>query len=223
MINETPLPDLSRILRPNWIEIDLDALVDNLQLIRSRIPATTKVLLPVKADAYGHGSLAVSWAATHAGIDFLGVAHLFEGILLRQYGIRAPILVLGPCVPSDFPYLTEFSLTPTLSSLETAQALSEYLASQGQKLNAHIKIDSGMHRFGIAPENLDVIRSILALQPLHIEGMYTHLATADMPGHPATDRQIRRFRTLVSTLDAEGIKPSICHMGNSAATLARPE
>lgn len=223
MINALPLPDLSQIPRPNWIEINLDALVDNLRLIRSRIPSTTKVLLPVKADAYGHGSLAVSWAAVQAGIDFLGVAHLFEGILLRQYGIRVPILVLGPCVPADFPYLLEFDLTPTISSLGTARALSGYLAGQNATLNAHLKIDSGMHRFGIPSEDLATIRAILDLHPLRIEGMYSHLATADMPSHPSTERQIQRFSTLVQTLAAEGRKPTICHLGNSAATLTRPE
>lgn len=221
MINLPDPPDLGNIPRPNWIEINLDALVANLKWIRSRIPAGTKILLPVKADAYGHGSLAVSWAAVHAGIDFLGVAHLFEGILLRQYGIRTPILVLGPCVESDFPYLLEFGLTPTLSNLATAQALSAFLAKNNASLSAHLKIDSGMHRYGIPPEDLDTIHAILALRPLHIEGLYSHLATADMPAHPATERQITRFTTLVQTLESEGIKPSICHLGNSAATLTR--
>ena len=214
-------PDLDHIPRPNWIEINLDGLVHNLALIRSMLPEGTKVLLPVKADAYGHGSLAVSWAAAHAGIDYLGVAHLFEGILLRQYGIKVPILVLGPCMPADFPYLHEFQLTPSLASLETAKALQEYLETKNATLDVHLKIDSGMHRFGIAPEELGTIHSILDLPALHVEGMYTHLATADMPGHPSTERQIGRFRALVENLAAEGRKPPICHLANSAATLQR--
>ena len=96
------VPDLNKIARPNWIEINLDALCENVAFIRSQIPVGTKILLPVKADAYGHGSLACSFAAKECGVDFLGVAHINEGILLRQYGIDLPILVLGPCTPADF-------------------------------------------------------------------------------------------------------------------------
>lgn len=212
---------LARIPRPNWIEINLDALVDNIRLIRSRVPAGTKILLPVKADAYGHGSLAVSWAAIHAGVDFLGVAHLFEGILLRQYGIRKPILVLGPCVPAEFNLLLTYQLTPTIANLETALAFDSYLQSENAILDGHLKIDSGMHRFGIPPEQLTVIRQILDLKNLNISGMYSHLATADVPGHPSTEKQIRRFSLLVQTLESENRKPAICHLGNSAATLTR--
>lgn len=217
--SDLPRPDLREIPRPNWIEIDLDALKRNLALIRSKIPSGTKVLLPVKADAYGHGSLALSWAAVHAGIDFFGVAHLFEGILLRQYGIKTPVLVLGPCVPEDFPYLVEFGLTPSLSHPDTARAFSEYLVSRGLSHRFHLKIDTGMHRFGVAADDLATIREMLALPGIEAEGMYTHMATADMPGHASTDVQIARFSQLADTLAAEGKRPPICHLANSAATL----
>ena len=103
-------PDLNKIARPNWIEINLDALCNNIQFIRSQIPASTKILLPVKADSYGHGSLACSFAAKFGGADYLGVAHISEGMLLRQYGMDLPILVLGPCTPSDFAYSRAWSL-----------------------------------------------------------------------------------------------------------------
>ena len=97
-------PDLNSITRPNWIEINLDALASNIQFVRKSIPKKTKILLPVKADSYGHGSLACAYAAKNSGADFLGVAHLSEGMLLRQYGMDLPILILGPCIPADFPY-----------------------------------------------------------------------------------------------------------------------
>ena len=120
------VPDLNKIARPNWIEINLDALCENVAFICSQIPVGTKILLPVKADAYGHGSLACSFAAKECGVDFLGVAHINEGILLRQYGIDLPILVLGPCTPADFAYFVEFQLTATISDLKTAIAFDSF-------------------------------------------------------------------------------------------------
>ena len=139
---------MGKIPRPNWIEIDLDHLQSNIGYARSLLPAGTKLLLPVKADAYGHGSLAISFAAMDAGIDFLGVAHLFEGIALRENGVNARVLILGPCLESDFPFLIKHNLTPSIQNFETAKALNSHLSTLGSKLKVHIQIDTGMHRFG---------------------------------------------------------------------------
>lgn len=215
--------DLSKITRPNWIEINLDALRQNVEFIRSIIPKHTKVFMPVKADAYGHGSLACSYAAVLAGVDYLGVAHMTEGILLRQYGVKAPILVLGPCIPADFPYLAEFGLTASISDEKTALLFDEYLAKSGDSAKAHLQVDTGMHRFGIRSDNFDSIRKILSQKHLEIEGMYTHLATADMPGNPNTSRQIDKFSRLVDVLLASGLRPKICHCSSSAGSLTHPE
>jgi alanine racemase len=216
-------PDMLKITHPNWIEIDLDALHDNVQFVRSMIPPKTKILLPVKADSYGHGSLACAFAAEASHVDFLGVAHMTEAILLRQYGITIPILVLGPCIPADFPYLTEFHLTATISDVHTATLFDEYLQKTETQAKAHLKIDTGMHRYGVRSDDFVVIRTILSLKHLQVEGMYTHLATADMPKHPQTDKQIDRFTCLVNVLSAEGLKPPICHCSSSAGTLLHPE
>ena len=160
-------PDLNLITRPNWIEINLDALASNIQFVRKSIPKQTKILLPVKADSYGHGSLACAYAAKYSGADFLGVAHLSEGILLRQYGMDLPILVLGPCIPADFPYLAEFQLTSALSDLKTAVAFDEYLKENGLSCDAHLAINTGMHRYGVRFDDFDTIRQILNLKHLH--------------------------------------------------------
>ncbi len=216
-------PDLNRISHPNWIEINLDALNENIRFVRSVIPKTTKLFLPVKADSYGHGSLACSYAASACGIDYLGVAHISEGILLRQYGIQTPILVLGPCIPADFPYLAEFRLTATISDCRTAESFDTFLKNSKLKAKAHLGIDSGMNRYGIRFDNFEAIRTVLSLKNLQVEGMFTHLATADMPGNPLTTQQIERFSNLLNILQGEGLRPEICHCSSSAGTLLHPE
>ncbi len=206
------------IPRPNWLEIDLDNLQSNISYVKSLLPAGVKILLPVKADAYGHGALAVSLAAIDAGVDFLGVAHLFEGIALREKGIKARVLILGPCLESDFPFLQKNNLTPSISNLETAKKLST-LNSQLSTQKIHIKIDTGMHRFGIKYDNFDEVKRICELPNLEVEGIYSHLATADIPGHPAMEKQLERFDKMVEELEKAGLRPPICHIANSSATL----
>jgi len=212
------MPDLGKIPRPNWIEIDLDHLQSNIGYAKSLLPAGTKLLLPVKADAYGHGSLAISFAAMDAGIDFLGVAHLFEGVALRENGVNARILILGPCLESDFPFLIKHNLTPSIQNFETAKALSSHLSTQKSKLKIHIQIDTGMHRFGIKYDNFDEVKKICELPNIEAEGMYSHFATADMPEHPALNIQLDRFDRLVKHLENAGVRPSLCHIANSPAT-----
>jgi len=206
--------------RPNWIEIDLDNLQSNIRYVRGLLPSGTKMLLPVKADAYGHGSLAISFAAMEAGIDFLGVAHLFEGVALRENGVNARILILGPCMENDFPYLQKYNLTPSISSYEIAKKLSEYsLSTVHPPVAAHIQIDTGMHRFGIKYDNFEEVKKICELSNLKVEGMYSHLATADIPEHCAMKIQLVRFDRIVKELESAGLRPPICHIANSAATL----
>ena len=216
-------PDLNKIARPNWIEINLDALCNNIQFIRSQIPANTKILLPVKADSYGHGSLACSFAAKFGGADYLGVAHISEGMLLRQYGMDLPILVLGPCTPADFAYFVEFQLTAAITDIRTAMSFDQFLRDTGTTCKAHLAIDTGMNRYGFDAEDFNNIRAALSLKNLKFEGMFTHLATADMPGNPKTQIQIQRFARLVDVLEAEGLRPEICHCSSSAGTLLHPE
>ena len=199
--------------RPNWVEIDLDNLQSNILYVRNLLPKGVKILLPVKADAYGHGSLAVSFAAAEAGIDFLGVAHLFEGIALREHGVKTRILILGPCLESDFPFLEKYNLTPSVSDFEIAKK-----CPAGMKI--HIQIDTGMHRFGFKYDNFDEVKKICALPNVEVEGMYSHLATADIPEHSAMDIQLVRFDRMVNELEKDGMRPSICHIANSAATLS---
>jgi alanine racemase len=209
------LPNFGEIPRPNWIEIDLDNLQSNIRFVRSILQKKTKILMPVKADAYGHGSLAISLAAIEAGIDFLGVAHLFEGVALREHGIKSRILILEPCLPSDFPLLAKYNLTPSVQDFETANCLNNY-----SQFKVHVQVDTGMHRFGINYDNFEEVKKICELPNLEIEGIYSHLATADIHGHPAMDVQLLRFEKMIGELDSIGKRPPVCHIANSPATFS---
>ena len=135
-------------------------------------------------------------------------AHITEGILLRQYGIDLDILVLGSCIEEDFPFLTEFKLTASISDKDTAIKFDRYLEKTGCSCKAHIKIDSGMNRYGIKANQLDDILEITELKNLQIEGMFTNLATADMPGNPNTEKQIF-FSVLILTSKINGLRFAI--------------
>ena len=187
-------PDLNKIARPNWIEINLDALCNNIQFIRSQIPANTKILLPVKADSYGHGSLACSFAAKFGGADYLGVAHISEGMLLRQYGMDLPILVLGPCTPADFAYFVEFQLTAAITDIRTAMAFDQFLRDTGTTCKAHLAIDTGMNRYGFDAEDFNNIRAALSLKNLHFE--------------VDAETVIKRMQDIINAMDAFGTLPS---------------
>jgi len=211
--------------RPNWIEINLDALAANIKTFRRLAGNHVKILLPVKADAYGHGSLACSFAAQHFGVDFLGVAHVFEGMLLRQYGITLPILVLGPALEEDFSSYLKFDLLPTLSSAETIEQWASFVQSHPGQVAppVHIKIDSGMHRYGLDVKDHESIARLLRIEGLNVEGLFSHFATADDPDSRAARRQLQEFSGLIHFLEKNELRPPLVHMANSAAALNFPE
>ena len=206
--------------RPNWIEIDLDALSHNIASIKKRIPHHTKFLFPVKADAYGHGSLACSFAAQKIGVDMLGVAHLFEGIDLKRWGITIPVLVLGPLLLEDFPYLVRYKLTPTITSLDVAIAFDEFLKSKGLKWRVHLKIDTGMGRYGFDSHEISDILKVFDLKNIEVEGIFSHMACSENTDAESNHKQIEQFKEVLNQLP---IVPFYVHLANSAAVFNYPE
>jgi alanine racemase len=211
--------------RPNWIEIDLDALRSNIAFVRSRLAPGVKMLLPVKADAYGHGSLAASYTAEMSGVDYLGVAHPFEGADLRAHGVKLPILVLGTCQESEFGMLVEHDLTPSIADVEIAKKLNDFLETgitgdtPDPVLKVHLQVDTGMNRFGILADDFTSAEAICRLPHLEVEGLYSHLATADEPASDYLKLQVKRFTELKNYLSEKNLCPPICHLANSPATL----
>ncbi|TJY42696.1 alanine racemase [Cohnella pontilimi] len=210
--------------RPTVAEISLDALSRNIRKFRSGLPAGTKLLASVKANAYGHGAVETAREAEAAGADYFGVAFLDEALQLRKAGIRAPILVLGYTPPEGLPAAREHDITVTLYREEMLNAVED-LPAQGKKLKAHIKIDSGMGRLGLLPGSAakSFLERACRLPQLEVEGMFTHYARADETNKSYTMMQVERFGGVVDYVRRHQLPLSIIHAGNSAAGIDLPE
>ena len=206
-----------------WAEVNLDALAANVRVLRSHIGPRVRLVAVVKANAYGHGAVPVAAAALAAGADGLAVGRLDEAVELRRAGITAPILVMGPVLPSGARRCVALRLTPTVHNLTMAQALAHAARAAGRVLPVHVKVDTGMNRFGLLTDEAVAFTSVVtAIAGLAIEGLYTHFATADVDDLTVTRQQLTDFLDVVGRLRAAGIAPAVLHAANSAATLALP-
>ncbi len=206
---------------PTWVEIDLNALAHNVKAIRACLPNQTALFAVVKANAYGHGAVEVARAALAAGAAGLCVARVEEGVALRQAGIEAPVWVLGWISPEEAPACARARLTPTVNTLEQAEALAS--ATAGPPLPVHVKVDTGLSRYGLLPDEVvPFVRALRQFPQLYLEGLWTHMARADEADLTPTRQQLARFRAVRQQLQAEGLAPPLCHVAASAATL-RPD
>lgn len=214
--------------------VDLDALRSNYQAIAAylaseaalnreagRGPAQPPgIIAVVKANAYGHGAVAVARALEAAGARWLAVADIEEGVELRRAGVRARVLVFGALSVSDVEGVFAHDLTPTISSPAAARALHAAAHARQTKLRCHLKIDTGMHRLGFRFDNLrGTAPAVLASANLEIEAVHTHFATADEPEHALFDEQRTRFEHACAVLTELGFTPPSRHAANSAALL----
>ncbi|MFQ3679226.1 MAG: alanine racemase [Pseudanabaenaceae cyanobacterium] len=204
-----------------WVEVNLGAIAHNVRQVLGLLSPDTQLLAVVKADAYGHGAVAVSRAAVAAGARWLGVATVGEGIELRQGGLTVPILVMGALRQrEEMAAAIAHGLHPTVCDPEQALLLNEEAAARGACLPVHLKIDTGMGRLGLAwPTAIATVREIAELPHLAIEGVYTHFANADEPDPTPTWTQQQRFAEICQTLATVGIQPQWQHQSNTAATL----
>lgn len=213
-----------RARRPAWVEVDLSAVAANVAALCS-LARPAALCAVVKADAYGHGSVPVASSALRAGATWLGVALAAEGAVLREAGIDAPILVLSEPSPEELDDVVALGLRPTVYRGVTIAALADIVARSGAgPLPVHLKVDTGMHRVGADPAHAVALASdIKARRELVLEGVWTHCAVADEPGHPFTTTQARRFDAVLAELRAAGVDVPMVHAANSAATLDHPE
>ena len=202
------------------------ALVANARAIKAVI-GETALCAVVKADGYGHGAATTARAALEGGATSLAVATVDEGVELRATGIEAPVLVLADAAAESVPLALEHALTLTIGSVASARALRACAEARGGRHSVHVKVDTGMHRMGVAPEELDAVLEVLAgSKAVDVEGLFTHFPVAD--GASEEDRaftrdQIQRFGELVARLRARGELPRVVHCANSAGTLGYPE
>ena len=204
---------------PSRVEIDLDALANNMRRVKSLAGRGVGVMAVVKANAYGHGAPRVADVAMRHGADMLAVANLAEAMQLRDAGIDAPILTLSYVPPEQIRLARDMDLRVTVYDRELAWQYLSTLDKGGRKLRVHLKVDTGMHRLGVLPHNaLAVARKLQSSPQVELEGVYTHFAAADEdPAYTAA--QLATFRRVLAEMRAEGIAPRYVHAANSPALL----
>ncbi len=209
--------------RPTWVEVDLEAIAHNVRRIVALVGPDVAVMAVLKADAYGHGAIKTARTALNNGAHMLGVACLGEALVLRDAGITAPVLSLGYTPPWQAREAVLHDVTATLYSVDVARALSRAAVQLHGRARAHIKVDTGMGRLGLLPEEVvGFVRQVRDLPGLELEGIFTHFAAADSD-RAYTQEQLARFRGVLAKLEADGMRFRYVHAANSAAILQMPE
>ena len=213
--------------RPTVAEIDLAALRYNFNKVKGLAGSGKKALAIVKANAYGHGAVNVARELERCGVDFLGVAICEEAAELRKAGIRSPVMVMGGVYNGQAEDVFAYHIIPVLFDIETALSLNAIASHNGLSLKVHIKLDTGMGRIGILPGDLDsFIERLRTCNNLVVDGLLTHLATADTSQASADDftvNQINIFRELSARIRDKGFSPTYLHLANSAAIIRHLE
>jgi len=205
-----------------WLEIDLSTLRRNYQLLNEL--SGSKVMPIVKANAYGHGLERVAVALEDAGAEWLGVARIEEALMLRELGIQAKILVLGYTPPTRVSHAIKEKISLTVYDISVAEAYASHAQSLQQRVNLHVKIDSGMGRLGVLTNRaVNFVEYVKKQESLMLEGVFTHFASADEPEKDVTAKQINQFEIVLRELESKNLLPAIIHAANSAGMINFPE
>jgi Alr-MurF fusion protein len=206
-------------MRPSWLEIDREVLANNVQVIKQMVGDDVTLMATVKADAYGHGAVAVSRVALRNGAEYLAVASISEALELRNAGIDAPILVLSYTPVYAVRDAIRNDITITIYDLELARAYHKIARELHRRLKVHVKLDTGMGRLGILPEDaVTLFRHLAHMQHIEIEGIYTHFSMADAD-RDFTMAQVQAFKETLMPVRAAGINIKYVHAANSAGVL----
>lgn len=205
--------------RQTWVEVDLKAVAANFFTLKKSLPVSTKMMVAVKANAYGHGIIEVSRKLVECGVDYLGVACVDEALLLRKNLIEVPILNLGAFLKNDVEMMVGYDISSTVTDWALVRKLDACAARLKKKARVHIKIDTGMGRLGVwHADAFDFIVKLCALKNIIIEGLYTHFPSADSD-EAFTRSQINTFCALVDKLTVRGIEIPLKHSANSVAVM----
>jgi alanine racemase len=210
--------------RPTCLRVDLGAIAGNLRLVRQEVGQGVDIMIVLKADAYGHGAVRVARTALNSGAKMLGVACLSEAVMLRRAEIQEPILVLGYTPAWQARESVLHDVATTVFDLDTAHALNQAAHDLGRTARVHVKVDTGMGRLGLLPEQvLPFLHQARTLPNLLIEGLFTHFSVADEADKSYTRQQMGHFRAILDLLHESGIHIPIVHAANSAALLTVPD
>ncbi len=207
-----------------WAEIDLDAVAFNVRAIKQHVGERVQVIAVVKSNAYGHGAAQVARTALDAGATMLAVHRAIEGAALRRAGIDAPVLVMGYTPPNGAEMVVDWQLTPSLMTLDFARALSACASACGAVVPVHVKVDTGMSRYGLMPDEVVAfLRDLKTLPGIFLQGLFTHFATADWVDLTYTRQQLAVFNDVRQAILQAGIAIPLVHAANSAATMRLSE
>ncbi len=211
--------------RPTWAQVSLENLRYNFGVVQRHIGAGIAVCAVVKADAYGHGATECARALEEEGARWLGVTSLDEAIPLRDAGIRPRILLMTGFWRGEEEEIIRLQLTPTVWEPGQVELLEKAAAGLGlPRLPVHLKVDTGMGRLGVDPEDLYQVASALKLSPhLLLEGLSTHLASSEVLDAPSVNDQLQKFEQVRNLLRNEGFDPPLVHVANTGAVISRRE
>ncbi|MEX0051765.1 MULTISPECIES: alanine racemase [Clostridium] len=203
-----------------YVEVNLDAISNNIDEVKKCINSNVKILAVIKADAYGHGAKAIGDFLKDK-VDYFGVATIEEAVELRKSNINIPILILGYTSPKQDVDLVNYDITQTVYSIEMAEAISKAAIKLGKKSKIHIALETGMNRIGfkVSKESIKEIKTISKMENLILEGMFTHFSCADEKDKGYSNMQMERYDEFVKMLDDNKINIPIKHMCNSAGII----
>jgi alanine racemase len=211
------------LIRPTQVEVDLDRIQANVTRLLGCAQGA-ELMAVVKADGYGHGAIPVARAALAAGATWLGVATVEEGITLRHAGLVVPIFVLGYVSPAQAKLILMHDLRCAIFHEALTAALATQAQQIGRRAKVHLKVDTGMGRIGVEPHRALLFAQTLMQNPyVELEGVFTHLATADEPDNDYAVQQLQRFDNVLAELRVHGIEPPVIHAANSAGTMLYPQ
>lgn len=211
-------------IRPTRAIVDLGAIAFNVKSLKRHVGAGTLFMAVVKADGYGHGIVPVARTAVESGADWLGVALLEEGITLREAGIKVPILVLGEALIEGADLFVRYNITATVCSPGCLLALDQAADMNNQKASVHIKIDTGMGRIGLAPDEVfSFIKRAMSMKNIRVEGLFSHFSSVDEKDKGFSYKQLDQFNQVIRALETHGIQIPMKHFAGSAAVIDFPE
>ena len=218
-----PTMSVDEIIRPTRLEIDLNILADNYTKIKKFV-APAKMMPILKANAYGHGLVRVAQLMQELNADYIGVAVLEEGILLREQGITIPILVLGGIWGNQIPLFLKHDLTITASSIGKLNQIDEFASQMKTKAKVHLKIDTGMERIGVHYYTAEkFLEAAVKCRNIRIDGIYSHLANSEVRDTSYTRTQLERFQEVLRFFEKHSIEILLRHIANSGAILQMPD
>jgi alanine racemase len=199
----------------SWVEISLQQIAANFQAIREVVGSSVEVMPVVKADAYRHGAIEVSRRLTSDGARWLAVSNVEEGVVLRESGVTARILVMADFLPGERQSLLDFNLTPVIHALEDIAEWDRLAAGKGVTAPYHLKIDSGMGRLGTRAPAAAILEAVAKAKHVKLEGLMTHLASSANYATSQTEEQLRTFESVCSDLAQAGVHPEFLHLASS--------